>query len=100
MSRLTAVTCDSILFGPQSRSVLEVSSHIFNKICMSTQLLPSCEPSFLHSHLLQSLAGQKQIQVVVILRTCIWEVKVKVKVKLSLCSTKYHAMKTYWGVEV
>jgi hypothetical protein len=24
----------------------------------------------------------------------------KVKVKLSLCLTKYHAMKTYWGVEV
>jgi hypothetical protein len=22
------------------------------------------------------------------------------KVKLSLCLTKYHAMKTYWGVEV
>jgi len=26
-------------------------------------------------------------------------VKVKVKVKLSLCLTKHHAMKTYWGVE-
>jgi len=25
--------------------------------------------------------------------------KVKVKVKLSLCFTKYHAMKTYGGVE-
>jgi len=25
---------------------------------------------------------------------------VKVKVKLSLCLTKHHAMKTYWGVEV
>jgi hypothetical protein len=24
----------------------------------------------------------------------------EVKVKLSLCSTKHHAMKTYWGVEV
>jgi hypothetical protein len=24
----------------------------------------------------------------------------KVKVQLSLCLTKYHAMKTYWGVEV
>jgi len=24
----------------------------------------------------------------------------KVKVKLSLCLTKHHAMKTYWGVEV
>jgi hypothetical protein len=24
-------------------------------------------------------------------------VKVKVKVKLSLCLTKHHAMKTYWG---
>jgi len=23
-----------------------------------------------------------------------------VKVKLSLCLTKHHAMKTYWGVEV
>jgi hypothetical protein len=23
--------------------------------------------------------------------------KVKVKAKLSLCLTKYHAMKTYWG---
>jgi hypothetical protein len=27
-------------------------------------------------------------------------VNVKVKVKLSLCLTKHHAMKTYWGVEV
>jgi hypothetical protein len=27
-------------------------------------------------------------------------VKVKVKVKFSLCLTKHHAMKTYWGVEV
>jgi hypothetical protein len=26
--------------------------------------------------------------------------KVKVKVKLSLCLTKHHAMKEYWGVEV
>jgi hypothetical protein len=26
--------------------------------------------------------------------------EVKVKVKLSLCPTKYHAMKTCWGVEV
>jgi hypothetical protein len=25
---------------------------------------------------------------------------VKVKVKLSLCLTKHHAMKAYWGVEV
>jgi len=25
---------------------------------------------------------------------------VKVKVKLSLCLTKHHTMKTYWGVEV
>jgi hypothetical protein len=25
------------------------------------------------------------------------EVKVKAKVKLSLCLTKHHAMKTYWG---
>jgi hypothetical protein len=25
---------------------------------------------------------------------------VKVKVKLSLCLTKHHAMKKYWGVEV
>jgi hypothetical protein len=24
----------------------------------------------------------------------------KVKIKLSLCLTKYHAMKTYWRVEV
>jgi hypothetical protein len=24
----------------------------------------------------------------------------KVKVKLSLCLTKHHAMKAYWGVEV
>jgi hypothetical protein len=24
-------------------------------------------------------------------------VKAKVKVKLSLCLTKHHAMKTYWG---
>jgi hypothetical protein len=27
-------------------------------------------------------------------------VKVKVKVKSSLCLTKHHAMKTYWGVDV
>jgi hypothetical protein len=26
--------------------------------------------------------------------------RLKVKVKLSLCLTKHHAMKTYWGVEV
>jgi hypothetical protein len=26
--------------------------------------------------------------------------KVNIKVKLSLCLTKHHAMKTYWGVEV
>jgi hypothetical protein len=26
--------------------------------------------------------------------------KVNVKVKLSLCLTKHHAMKAYWGVEV
>jgi hypothetical protein len=26
--------------------------------------------------------------------------KVKVKVKLSLCLTKHHTMKMYWGVEV
>jgi hypothetical protein len=26
--------------------------------------------------------------------------KVEVKVKLSLCLTKYHAMKAYWGMEV
>jgi hypothetical protein len=26
--------------------------------------------------------------------------KLKVKVKLSLCFTKHHAMKAYWGVEV
>jgi hypothetical protein len=26
--------------------------------------------------------------------------KVKVKIKLSLCLTKHHTMKTYWGVEV
>jgi hypothetical protein len=25
---------------------------------------------------------------------------IKVKVNLSLCLTKHHAMKTYWGVEV
>jgi hypothetical protein len=25
------------------------------------------------------------------------KVKVKVKVNLSLCLTKHHAMKTYWG---
>jgi hypothetical protein len=25
---------------------------------------------------------------------------IKVKVKLSLCLTKHHARKTYWGVEV
>jgi hypothetical protein len=25
---------------------------------------------------------------------------VKIKVKLSLCLTKHHAMKTYWGMEV
>jgi hypothetical protein len=25
---------------------------------------------------------------------------VKVKVKFSLCLTKHHAMKAYWGVEV
>jgi hypothetical protein len=25
---------------------------------------------------------------------------VKAKVKLSLCLTKHHTMKTYWGVEV
>jgi len=25
---------------------------------------------------------------------------IKVKIKLSLCLTKHHAMKTYWGVEV
>jgi hypothetical protein len=24
----------------------------------------------------------------------------KVKIKFSLCLTKHHAMKTYWGVEV
>jgi hypothetical protein len=24
----------------------------------------------------------------------------ELKVKLSLCVTKYHAMKAYWGVEV
>jgi hypothetical protein len=28
------------------------------------------------------------------------KVKVKVKVKVSLCLTKHHAMKMYWGVEV
>jgi hypothetical protein len=28
------------------------------------------------------------------------QVKGKVNVKLSLCLTKHHAMKTYWGVEV
>jgi hypothetical protein len=27
-------------------------------------------------------------------------IEVKVKVKLSLCLTKHHTMKTYWGVEV
>jgi hypothetical protein len=27
-------------------------------------------------------------------------VKCKVKVKLSLCLTKHHAMKAYWGVEI
>jgi len=27
------------------------------------------------------------------------KIKIKVKVK-SLCLTKHHAMKTYWGVEV
>jgi hypothetical protein len=26
--------------------------------------------------------------------------QLKVKVKVSLCLTKHHAMKTYWGVEV
>jgi hypothetical protein len=25
------------------------------------------------------------------------QIKVKVKVKLSLCLTKHHAMKAYWG---
>jgi hypothetical protein len=28
------------------------------------------------------------------------QIKVKVKVKLSLCLTKHHAMKAYWGVEI
>jgi hypothetical protein len=28
------------------------------------------------------------------------KVKVKATAKLSLCLTKYHAMKTYWGMEV
>jgi hypothetical protein len=28
------------------------------------------------------------------------EVEVKVKVLLSLCLTKHHAMRAYWGVEV
>jgi hypothetical protein len=27
-------------------------------------------------------------------------IKVKVKGKVSLCLTKHHAMKTYWGQEV
>jgi hypothetical protein len=32
---------------------------------------------------------------------CIYfEVKVKVNVKLSLCLTKHHTMKAYWGVEL
>jgi hypothetical protein len=26
--------------------------------------------------------------------------RMKVEVKLSLCLTKYHAIKAYWGVEV
>jgi hypothetical protein len=26
--------------------------------------------------------------------------RIRIKVKLSLCLTKHHAMKTYWGVEV
>jgi hypothetical protein len=26
--------------------------------------------------------------------------RIKVKVKLSLCLTKHHDVKTYWGVEV
>jgi len=26
-------------------------------------------------------------------------VKVKIKIKLSLCLTKHHTMKAYWGVE-
>jgi hypothetical protein len=33
-------------------------------------------------------------------RVILEEVKEKVKVKVSLCLTKHHAMKTYWGVEV
>jgi hypothetical protein len=28
------------------------------------------------------------------------KVKVKVKVEFSLCLTKHHTMKTYWGVEI
>jgi hypothetical protein len=28
------------------------------------------------------------------------EIVIKVEMKLSLCLTKHHAMKTYWGVEV
>jgi hypothetical protein len=31
--------------------------------------------------------------------TTVWT-KIQVKVKLSLCFTKYHTMKAYWGVEV
>jgi hypothetical protein len=33
-------------------------------------------------------------------RAEILSVRLDVKVKLSLCLTKHHAMKTYWGVEV
>jgi hypothetical protein len=33
-------------------------------------------------------------------RLRVFENKVNIKVKLSLCLTKHHAMKAYWGVEV
>jgi hypothetical protein len=33
-------------------------------------------------------------------RNCETLKKVKVKINLSLCLTKHHAMKTYWGVEL
>jgi hypothetical protein len=33
-------------------------------------------------------------------RTSAIKLMVKVKVKMSLCLTKHHTMKTYWGVEM
>jgi hypothetical protein len=60
-------------------------------VCKTKRILEMSMPKIeVHLSMLFTAASISQLRIQNM-------VKVKVKVKLSLCLTKHHAMKTYWG---